>query len=651
MRTHWLFACLFVIALGGVATAQEKTPLGKKMADFTLQDFRGKEHALADHKDAKVVVVAFLGVDCPLAKLYGPRLGKLAKDYEAKGVAFLGVDSNAQDSVTAMAAYARVHDIGFPLLKDAGNKIADQFGAQRTPTVYLLDSERVVRYWGRIDDQYGIGFQLNQPRSTDLVNAIKELLNGKAVTKGHAEATGCLIGRARAAKTDSTVTYSKHIAPILNQRCVECHRKGEIAPFELTSYQQASGWAAMIAEVVEEGRMPPWHADPKHGKFVNERRLPPADKKLIQDWVAAGAPEGDPRDLPKPPTFPETGWQLPRKPDAVVAMRSTPVDVQAEGAVRYQYFIANPGFKEDKWVEAVQVLPGNRAVVHHILVFAISPNGAAAVQALGGGIQGFLAAYVPGLRPLPYPEGMAKRVPAGSQLVFQVHYTPNGSKQKDLSKIAFLFTDPAKIKHEVKTVSANQRRLAIPPGADNHKVEATKVLGADAQLLTFMPHMHVRGKSFFYEVIYPDGKKETLLDVPHYDFNWQTAYRLAEPKKLPAGAKIHCIAAYDNSPGNLSNPDPTKTVRWGDQTWQEMMIGYFDIAVAKDKAASSDKDDVTIPPGGVEIPERFKALFKQYDKNGDGKLDAKEIEALPAFLHERVMDYIRNLPTPKEDKK
>lgn len=360
--------------------AADRTPLGVKIIDFTLQDFRGKEHSLG-HKDAKLLVVAFLGTECPLAKHYGAKLAKLAREYGPRGVAFLGIDSNAQDSVTAIAAYARLHDIEFPLLKDVGNKIADRFGAVRTPTVYLLDKDRIIRYWGRIDDQYGIGFQRDKARSQDLLKAIDELLAGKAVSKAETKAEGCIIGRVRPAQAASPVTYSKHIAPIFNRRCVECHRKGEIAPFELTSFAQASGWAAMIAEVVDEDRMPPWHADPRHGKFVNDRRLSAGEKKLIQQWAAAGAPEGDPRDLPRPPTFPETGWQLPRKPDLVVPIRSTPVNVPATGAVRYQYFFADPGFKEDKWIEAVEVQPGNRAVVHHILVFALPTMSARCLKA------------------------------------------------------------------------------------------------------------------------------------------------------------------------------------------------------------------------------------------------------------------------------
>jgi peroxiredoxin len=640
MRLRTLITGLAIVLLATSSIAAEKSPLGKKIDSFTLQDYRGKEHSLKDLKDSKLVVVAFVGTECPLAKLYGPRLGKLAKEFEAKGVAFFGIDSNSQDQITAIAAYARLHEIGFPILKDLGNKVADQFGAQRTPSVFVLDGERTIRYAGRIDDQYGIGFQKDKPASTDLVNALNELLDGKKVTKAETEAQGCFIGRARDPRTNAAVTYSKHIAPILNARCVECHRAGDIAPFELTNYKQAAGFAETILEVVDDNRMPPWHADPKHGKFANERRLNDAEKKLISDWVVAGAPEGDPKDLPKPPVFPEVGWQLSRKPDLVVNMRSTPYDVPAEGAVKYQYFIASSGTTEEKWIEAVEVQPGNRAVVHHVLVFALQKDGKDITAAVGG-VNGFLAAFVPGLRPLPYPDGMAKRLPAGANLLFQIHYTPNGSKTQDMTRVGFIFTDGNKVKYEVKTTSAAGRQINIPPGAENHKVEANRKLPSDVQLLAFSPHMHVRGKSFFYEAIYPDGKKEALLDVPHYDFNWQTAYRYAEPKRFPAGTKIHAVAHFDNSTRNLSNPDPTQTVHWGDQTWNEMMIGYFDVALPKDKAA--EFDTVKFPPGGIEIPAQARSLLKNYDKNNDGKIDEKEFEAMPPFVKRLVEEYIRNM--------
>jgi peroxiredoxin/mono/diheme cytochrome c family protein len=561
--------------------AKGKPALGKQAGAFTLQDYRGKEHALADCKDAKLVVLAFLGTECPLAKTYGPRLAKLAKDYEPKGVAFIGIDSNAQDAVTAIAAYARLHEIGFPILKDLNNQVADDLGAERTPEVLVLDGERKLRYRGRVDDQFGIGFVRPEPKRRDLAVALDELLSGKPVTQAETPTQGCLIGRVRQPKAESTVTYSKDIAALFNRRCLECHRSGEIAPFALTNYRSAAGWAETIAEVVREDRMPPWHADPKHGHFANDRRLSDDEKKLIFDWVAAGAPEGDPKDLPKPPTF-TAGWELPREPDLVVAMGQLPYEVKAEGTVQYQYFVADTGLKEDKWIEAVQVLPGNRAVVHHILVFALPPGPNARAALAGGGTQGYLAAYVPGLRSSPFPKGMAKKLPAGSKIVFQIHYTPIGSKQLDTSKVAFTFTDPAKVEREVKTISAVNTLINIPPGADSHPVEAkTRAMQPDTLMLGMMPHMHVRGKAFKYEAIYPDGKTEVLLDVPRYDFNWQTSYRFTEPKPLPEGTRVHCVALFDNSEKNLNNPDPTKTVRWGDQTWNEMMIGYFDIAFPK----------------------------------------------------------------------
>ncbi len=633
-----IVACLSLIAIATNLLADEG-PVGRTVTAFKLPDYRGKEHALADFDKAPAVVVAFVGTECPLAKLYGPRLAKLAESYKAKGVAFLAIDSNSQDTLAAIAAYARAHQIEFPVLKDLGNKVADDFGAKRTPTVYVLDAKRVIRYMGRVDDQYGIGFQRDKVGSNDVARALDEVLAGEQVAKAITDVQGCFIGRVRETIADSAITYTKQIAPILNNRCVECHRPGEIAPFSLTSYKDAAAWSETIAEVVREGRMPPWHADPKHGKFLNDRRLTDEERSQIAAWAKAGAPEGNPADMPKPPTFPDTGWQLPRKPDLVVDMRSRPYDVQAEGSVKYQYFIADSGLKEDKWISSVEVQPGNRAVVHHVLVFAVKPGGG--MDALEGGVQGFLAAYVPGLRAQPYPEGMAKRIPAGSRLVFQIHYTPNGSKQTDMSRIGFNFVEESKIKFEVRTTSASGRPINIPPGADNHPVEGTRSLANDSQILSFMPHMHLRGKAFMYEAILPGGKKETLLDVPNFDFNWQTSYRLTEPKVLPKGTRIHAVAHYDNSEQNLNNPDPTKTVRWGDQTWNEMMIGYFDVAVLKGKATDDDDDAPKIPAGGVAIPDRVMPFFRAYDKDGNGKLDEKEINALPPGIKKRVMDYIK----------
>lgn len=556
--------------------------VGRKIENFELTDHLGGKRTLAEFSEKRLVVVAFLGVECPLAKLYAHRLSKLQREYEPRGVAFLGVDSNAQDSFTELAAFARSQSVDFPLLKDVRQAVADRFGAERTPEVFVLDADRVVRYQGRVDDQWGVGYMRDKPQREELRGALDRLLAGKAVETPRTEAVGCIIGRDRPAKSvdSSPVTYARDIAPLLAKRCVECHQEGEIAPFPLTDYEQAAGWAETIDEAVEAERMPPWHADPRHGKFADERRLTDDEKRLIREWVRAGAPRGEASERPPAPPKAVAGWQLPRAPDLVVPMSERAYRVAAEGEIKYQYFRADPKLTEDKWIAAAEVVPGNRAVVHHVLIFASQGKGDRDLD--GGGTRGFLVGYVPGMRAAPYPAGMAKRLPKGSQLIFQVHYTPNGAEQSDLSKVGFVFADPKEVRREVRTVSAVTTRLNIPPGASDHVVEARSIAAPiELELLGMMPHMHVRGKAFRYEAVFPDGRRETLLDIPRYDFNWQTAYRLVEPKKLPRGASMLCTARYDNSEDNPNNPDPTQTVRWGDQTWEEMMIGYFDVAFPK----------------------------------------------------------------------
>ena len=618
--------CLFAGFVGAcsVAAANDKSQptaaVGKEVPDFSLQDYRGHKHELSAVK-TDFVVLAFLGTECPLARLYANRLQELSGISDR--VTFIGINPNSQDSITEIAAYARTHKVSFPILKDVGNKVADMIGCTRTPEVFVLDRERRVVYQGRVDDQYGIGYVRDEPKHPELKNALNELLAGKPVSVARTDAIGCLIGRVRTPKTNSSVTYSNQVARLFQKRCVECHREGDIAPFALTEYDEVAGWADMILEVVKENRMPPWHADPAHGSFANARTLTKDERKLISDWVAAGAPEGDPKMLPEPQTFTE-GWQLPRKPDQIVHMDSKPFRVPAKGTVRYQYFTVDPEFKEDKWIETAEIIPGNRNVVHHVLVFARPPRDRRDGMSGGGA---FLVGYVPGLRPRSFPKGMAKLVPAGSKLHFQVHYTPIGSEQFDRSKVGFVFADPATIDQVVVTHEIRNSGFRIPPNHDNYRVEKTSdAVDIDLQLLGLMPHMHLRGKSFAYTALYPDGTKETLLDVPNYDFNWQTSYRLSETKSLPAGTRIHCVAHFDNSEKNLNNPEPTETVRWGDQTWHEMMIGYIDIAMPRESMNGKNNGP----------NRRTKALMSRLDKNNDQQLTRDEVRKSMLPLFERL---------------
>jgi peroxiredoxin len=584
MRRHVkkVLSFAFVLAIG-LATTQagenvspaEASRVGRKIDNFTLRDQRGKVCSLEDFQDKKLVVVAFLGTECPLAVLYGTRLESLAKKFASQGVQFLAINSNSQDSLSEVAAYARLHSITFPILKDPDNAVADHFAAIRTPEVFLLDEQREVKYWGRIDDQYAISVQLDKPRRHDLRIAIEELLADKPVSQSVTEAVGCHIGRISKVLPHGNVTYNHQIKIILHKHCVSCHREGQIAPFPLTDFDEVVGWAAMIEEVVDNGRMPPWFADPRQGNFKNDASLTKVEKELISTWIENGCPEGEPYEKSELPPI-RTEWNIP-EPDLVLYMADQPYEVPADGEVEYQYFVVDPGFKEDKYIQSVEVRPGNRSVVHHALVSITRPG--EGIESLGN--CGVLINYAPGMHPTHLDKGMGIHVPAGSKFLFQMHYTPNGTPQQDRTALGILFAAKNTVNHEVVGGAIVNPEIEIPAGKRSHAETAEVKFDEDVILLSLSPHMHLRGKAFSYEAIYPDGSKEILLSVPKYDFNWQLRYLLSEPKLLPQDTRIRCHATYDNSEDNLANPDPTATVRWGDQTWNEMLIGFY--SVVRDK--------------------------------------------------------------------
>jgi len=325
--------------------------------------------------------------------------------------------------------------------------------------------------------------------------------------------------------------------------------------------------------VISDKRMPPWHADPRYGHFSNDRRLPKEELQTLLAWLDTGMKFGDKKDLPPPVTYAD-GWVI-GKPDIIFELPEEQT-VPAAGVVPYQYFVTPTNFKEDVWVQAAEARPGNRSVVHHIIVSFRDKKGKERQGARGFG-DGFIVGTAPGDMPLILPPGMARKIPAGADLVWQMHYTPNGKEGKDRSQLGLiLYKDQTPPKWYAQTRGISNARFAIPPGAANHLVESEWVVPRDALLLSFMPHMHLRGKDFEYRATYPDGRSEILLSVPGYDFNWQTSYRLAKPTPLPKGTRLHCTAHFDNSAGNPANPDPKKEVVWGDQTWEEMMIGWID---------------------------------------------------------------------------
>jgi mono/diheme cytochrome c family protein len=400
------------------------------------------------------------------------------------------------------------------------------------------------------------------------------------------------------------VTFTKDIAPIFNANCVECHRQGEMAPMALSSYKEVRPWAKSIREKVVSREMPPWYADPNHGKFANDRSLTPQQVETIRAWVEAGAPEGDPKDLPAAPKFSNVGWKF-GQPDAVLSM-SDEVSIPADGTVPYIYYAVPTNFTEDKYIQYAEIKRGEPSVVHHVIVSVREPgqgplpaagritvgtqraNPEAAAdpqrrqqqQARSENQDRMLVGWAPGMDPLTLQPGQAKLVKKGSVLVLQLHYTTTGTAAKDRTSIGIWFAKEPVEKRMITTgITVDQSKFIIPAGEPNFESHSSRVFNEDVHLHMFMPHMHVRGKDFEYKLVYPDGTSKILLRVPKYDFNWQLTYFTKEPIPVPKGSRIECVAHHDNSANNKFNPDPNIIVRWGDQTWEEMMIGWVDYTI------------------------------------------------------------------------
>jgi hypothetical protein len=372
-----------------------------------------------------------------------------------------------------------------------------------------------------------------------------------------------------AAAADAAPTFTKDVAPILYKRCVECHRPTMFAPMPLVTYQDVRPYAQAMKRRVVARQMPPWNADPAIGHFKNDPQLSVQEVDTIARWADGGAPKGDDRDLPALPVLAE-GWTI-GKPDAVFSM-AEPFRIPANGAVDYQYIRIPVNLPEDRWIQAIEIKPGARAQVHHVIAYT-QPSGQPVSE---GGVLGptNIGGVTPNKPGVTFPPGVARLLRGKQDIILQMHYTTNGTEALDRTEVGLIFAKEPPTKAAAGGLVINPR-FVIAPNDGNYEVRGVNVLAQDTLLTSLTPHMHVRGKDMTYIAHYPDGRDETLLSVPRYDFNWQITYELAEPKVLPKGTKLEVIAHYDNSPNNKFNPDPTKAVRWGDQTWEEMMIGFF----------------------------------------------------------------------------
>jgi hypothetical protein len=575
--------------VGGSASAEPDWMPRAPAAQPRLKSIYTEEHALPEFVDAKAraLVLVFMGIDCPVVRQYVPRLNHLAGEFSDRGVRFLAVYANAGDNVLSMAHHAEQSDLVFPAMLDGKHNLADLLQVKVMSEVVVLDRDLNVRYQGAIDNQFKKRGNLNAPTENYLADALAQMVVGKPVERPFMPASGCRIERNDPIVPNDQLTFHKDIVPLLQKHCQSCHRSGEVAPFELSSYDDVYNYAETIEEVVLDRRMPPWHGilNEKFGKLQNDKRLSDGEVRTFVAWIRAGMPEGDARVSPPPIRWPDpTAWAI-GKPDFVYRMVK-PFAVPATGVINYQFFRVPMNLREDRWVQAIEVRPGNRQVVHHIGLHIV-PSGnqdfSGLAMAILFGLTGDqsvpLNDYVPGdvCNHKEYPPQRAVRIPRGSDLIFEVHYTPNGKATTDRSEVAIRWAkNPPTDEVLTKVFRKKRGGFRIPAGEPHHRMVDEYYFERDVLIDSIRPHLHNRGKSYRVELVERDPKtdeithRETVLSIPNYDVNWQRTYELETPLSVPAGAELVATAHFDNSRFNPNNPDPTADVFWGLQTTDEM---------------------------------------------------------------------------------
>lgn len=591
------------------AISPEEAGIGSAMPRLSGQDVTGKSLVIGA---GTTTVFALTSTTCPLAKKFAPSLAEIEEKYAKKGVRFVFVNPEAGLNSKELRAAVKAQGLRSGYVNDAS--WADALEAKTTTEVFVYDAKGKLAYRGAVDDQYGIGYSLNAPKNRYLANALDAVLAGKAPKLAATWAPGCVLESPEA--NELAVKYYENIAPIIQEKCVSCHREGGVGPFKLDSYEAVKSRAPMIKYVIEKGIMPPWFAksDGKKSPFRNDMSLNEDQKKQIFDWIENGTPAGDRSAAPKPVKF-DPNWHS-GTPDHVIRIPQ-PFKVQATGFMPYQEVVVPTGLNEEKWVQGMEVKPSARQVVHHVLIF-IREKGQERRQNPGEEVSSFFAAYVPGTDSILYPDGFAKKLPAGSSLKFQIHYTPNGTATEDQTELGLHFADKP-VKHEVHTAGIANLFINIPPGAERHPETSAIPVPFDAKIMSLIPHMHVRGVGARYDLTTPNGETKTILDVPKYDFNWQLPYEFAEYVDAPKGSKLTFTAWYDNSEKNPANPDPKRRVRWGSQTFDEMHLGYVEYFIPALKPGDP------IPGQNRRGSGAFiTTIFQQLDKDADGFVTEKE---------------------------
>lgn len=558
---------------------------GDKVDNFKLLDHTGKMHELYYLRDMKAVVLMVHGNGCPIARNALHTYKDLRDQYGDKDVAFLMINSNLQDNRHSIAKEAEEFGIDFPILVDDTQIIGESLRIERTADTFIIDPLTwEILYRGALDDRLGYETQKVKAANNYVADALDAVLAGQAITVAATEVKGCIVNLPDLDRREAhkTISYAEEVAPIFIDKCLTCHREGGIGPFAMQEYNVIKGFAPMIREVVRTKRMPPWHADPHIGDYANDRALTDQEIQTLVHWIEAGSPRGQGSDPLAEYQHDWPQWAM-GEPDAIIDIPA--IDVPATGVVDYKYIDVTNPLAHDVWLKAVQILPGAREVLHHSVISLTGKTSE------GRMLRGSLPGYAPGDAGYVMPEDTGILLPKGATIQFQMHYTTYGKPATDRSRYGLYF-HADKPKYSLETQYMANPALKIPANTKEYWDQSTITIRDDMMLYSLIPHAHFRGKAASFTAEYPDGQQEILLSVPNYDFNWQSTYFFEEPKVLPAGSKVTLNMAWDNSSLNPANPDPNIDVRWGEQSWEEMLFGALRFRIL-DEDESATKQELT----------------------------------------------------------
>ena len=628
------------------ASSSVEGVVGMRVDDFQLLDHMGVAHRLFYYSDAPAIVVMTQGNGCPIVRNAVPAYRQVRDNYQEQGVKFFLLNSNLQDNKTTIAK--EVADFGFdiPVLVDENQLVGESLNVTRTAEVFVIDPKsRKVVYHGPVDDRLTYQNQKAKAEFSYLSDALDAVIAGETVKISQVDAPGCIVNFPERDNKErhTNISYHDTIAPILEERCVECHQVGGIGPWPMTSYDMIKGFSPMIREVIRTDRMPPWHSDPNIGSFLHDRSLTSNEIKTLVHWIEAGSPRGEGYDPLADPRESLPDWPL-GVPDLILTVPS--FDVPATGVVDYQRpYVVNP-LEEGKWLRASTVKVGSRESVHHVLtgyLKEIPKSGQSNEVRWGASVGG----YAVGAESMIAREGLGTYIPAGGAIGLQMHYTPFGREVTDTTQIGLYFYDkrpPRMLRNSV----IMDFSIEIPPEKANHAETAYLEFPKDAELFYAFPHAHYRGQSSTLAIRYPDGREEMILSLPKYDFNWQRAYEFKDPIKVPAGAKLIARYTYDNSTQNAANPDPSKKIVWGDQSFEEMLYTAISYRWSDETSADQkgeyqellnagrlfgmldDNIDESIQKDEIRgrAGRRLAGNFDRLDRNGDGALSWQEYSAI-----------------------